>query len=163
VLQASSGTWFGSLNICRALARLSQGTEPNQLRAASESRPVLWPEDLRTTTLANAQELVLQAMATEVALVMDRVAGASDNQHQMKLRQVLANIMAWLERSAPEVIGTLPPERTLSYIEVTLFCLITHLEFRELLPTREYTKLTEFAQRFSQRASAETTKYVFDT
>jgi glutathione S-transferase len=164
VLLASSGTWFGSLNICRALVRLSESAERNQFSAASQSRRLIWPEHLHTAALANAQELVLQAMSTEVSLVMDRAAGGTgDNQHQQKLRRVLANIMAWLERNAPEALETLPPERALSYFEVTLFCLITHLEFRELLTTSEYTRLTDFAQRFSERASAETTKYVFDT
>jgi glutathione S-transferase len=164
VLQVNAETWFGSLNICRALARLSKSSQSDQPCAASASKLVIWPEDLQTTSLANAQELVLQAMATEVSLVMERAAGAaSDNQHQVKLRQVLANIMAWLEREATDLLTPLTPERSLSYFEVTLFCLLTHLEFRELLPTREYGRLTEFAQRFSERASAEATKYRFDT
>jgi glutathione S-transferase len=164
VLQASGGSWFGSLNICRALARLSASSQSNQPGAASESKLLIWPEDLQTPALANAQELVLQAMAAEVSLVMDRAAGgAGDNQHQVKLRQVLANIMAWLEREATDLLTPLPQERTLSYFEVTLFCLLTHLEFRELLPTREFRRLTEFTQRFSGRPSAESTKYRFDT
>src|SRR4051812_4635532 len=58
-LRTASTTWFGALNVCRELARVSQ----------REAR-ILWPEALEQPLLANMQELVTHAMATEVGLIM---------------------------------------------------------------------------------------------
>src|SRR5512142_2070054 len=55
VLRTPQAEWFGSLNACRELWR----------RSAHELR-VIWPETLQQPLLANAQELVVQAMSTEV-------------------------------------------------------------------------------------------------
>src|SRR5688572_707511 len=61
VLQTAEGEWFGALNICRALERQASA-------AGAEGRPrLVWPEDLDRPLTANAQELTLQAMASEVA------------------------------------------------------------------------------------------------
>ena len=46
--------------------------------------------------------------------------------------------------------------------EVTLFCLATHLDFREVLPTAGYANLTAFCAAFSARESAAATEYRFD-
>ncbi|MFP2923992.1 glutathione S-transferase N-terminal domain-containing protein [Pyxidicoccus sp. 3LG] len=152
-LLTSRGSWFGALNVCRELWR------------QSNPRPrVVWPEDLDTPLLANAQELVLHAMATEVNLVMGKLGGASEgNAYQAKMRKGLVGTMAWLEENASAVLAALPPQRDLSYLEVTLFCLVTHLEFREVLPTAPYAELNRFCQRFGERASARVTAYGFDT
>ena len=152
-LRTSRGVWFGALNICRELWR------------CSSPRPrVIWPEDFDDALLANAQELVLQAMATEVSLIMAGLGGISDsNAHHAKLRQGLANMMSWLEEHARPVLAALPPHRDLSFLEVTLFCLVTHLEFRGVLPTAAYTELNTFCQRFATRASSGETTYRFDT
>jgi glutathione S-transferase len=152
-LRTPQGVWFGSLNVCRELWR------------RSNPRPrVVWPEDLDTPVLANAQELVLQAMSTEVLLIMSRQGGASDGSaHQAKMRTSLLNMMSWLEENATSVLAALPPQRDLSYLEVTLFCLVTHLEFRDVLPTASYSALNEFCQRFATRASIGETPYRFDT
>ena len=152
-LKTSEGVWFGALNVCRALWRQS-ATRPR----------VVWPEDLDKPLLANAQELVLTAMATEVSLVMGKAGGASEgNAHHAKLRTALLNMMTWLEENAESLLAALPPERDLSYLEVSLFCLVTHLEFREVLPTAPYSALTRFCQRFATRASASATAFRFDT
>jgi hypothetical protein len=152
-LQAPRGVWFGALNVCRELWR------------QSSLRPhVIWPEDLAGPVLANAQELVLQAMATEVTLIMAKVGGASDSSaHHAKMRKALLNMMAWLEENANSALAALPPQRDLSYLEVTLFCLVTHLEFREVLPTAADSELNRFCQRFATRASVRETAYRFDT
>jgi len=152
-LQTPQGVWFGSLNVCRELWR------------RSSPRPrVVWPEDLDTPVLANAQELVLQAMSTEVSLIMAKLADAStSNAHNAKLRTSLVNMLSWLEEHASAMLAALPPERDLSYLEVTLFCLVTHLEFRDVLPTACYTELNKFCQRFATRASVLQTAYRFDT
>jgi hypothetical protein len=125
---------------------------------------VVWPEDLDTPLLANAQELVLQAMATEVTLIMSKAGGASeDSAHHAKMRTALVNMMAWLEEHAGSVLAALPPERDLSYLEVTLYCLVSHLEFRGVLPTAPYSELNAFCQRFATRASVSETAFRFDT
>ncbi len=152
-LQTPQGVWFGSLNVCRELWR------------RSSPRPrVVWPEDLDQPVLANAQELVLQAMSTEVTLIMSNLADASgDNAHNAKMRKALVNMMAWLEENARSVLAALPPHRDLSYLEVTLFCLVTHLEFRDVLPTASYSELKKFCQQFATRASASETPFRFGT
>ena len=152
-LQTGRGVWFGALNICRELSRQS-----------SRKPRTVWPEDLDQPVLANAQELVVHAMATEVALIMAKVSGVGDgNAHQAKMRQSLVNTMAWLEDNARQALDALPADRELSYLEVTLFCLVTHLEFRDVLPVSPYPNLNEFCQRFAARASADETRYRFDT
>ncbi len=152
-LKTPHGVWFGALNISRELWRQS-GRKLN----------VVWPEDLDAPVTANAQELVLQAMATEVSLVMAKVGGASEGgAHPVKLRASLLNMLAWLEENAEAALAALPPQRDLSYLEVTLFCLVQHLEFREVLPTAGYAALNRFCQRFATRASARETAFRFDT
>jgi glutathione S-transferase len=151
-LRAQDGVWFGALNICRELAR----------RSPSPPR-VVWPEQLETPLLANAQELVVQAMTTEVGLIMGKAAGATDeNTHHVKMRDSLRGSLAWLEQHLPEILAALPPSRTLSYLEICLFCLLTPLEFREILSVSGYERLSDFARRFGARASAVATPYHFD-
>jgi glutathione S-transferase len=152
-LQTSRGVWFGALNVCRELWRQS-----------SLKPRVVWPEDLEEPVLANAQEFVLQAMATEVALIMAKVTGADDSSaHSTKMRTSLLNMMSWLEENARSVLAALLPQRDLSFLEVSLFCLVTHLEFREVLLTDSYSELKTFCQQFATRASIGETPYRFDT
>lgn len=151
-LLTADGAWFGALNICRELSRQS-----------SAPLGVVWPEALTTPLLANTQELVVQAMSTEGALIMAKVAQQSpEGAHQSKLRTSLLNTMDWLERHAPEALAGLAADRGLSFLEVTLFCLVTHLEFRQVLPTAGYRRLTHFCDAFGARASAQCTTYHFD-
>jgi len=151
-LHTSRGAWFGALNICRELSRQSI----HRLRT-------IWPEDLDEPLLANAQELVVQAMATEVALIMAKVSGGEDgNAHQVKMRKSLVSTMSWLENNARHALGALPSDRDLSYLEVSLFCLVTHLEFRDVLPIGAYPNLNEFCRHFAARASTSETTYRFD-
>ena len=70
--------------------------------------------------------------------------------------------MRWLEANLGGVLEALPRERDFSYVEVTLFCLVTHLEFREVLPVSPYPALTAFCADFATRASAPATSYRFD-
>jgi glutathione S-transferase len=152
ILQTPRGVWFGALNISRELCR------------QSSSRPkAVWPEDFDQPLLANAQELVLQAMTTEVMLIMTRLAGTDEaSAHQVKMRQSLTNTMAWLERNAEKVLAELPSNRDLSYLEVTLYCLVQHLPFRGVLTVDAYAKLNEFCQRFASRDSVRETAYRLD-
>lgn len=150
-LQTVTGTWFGALNICRELSRLS-----------SERRVIAWPETLHGCVLANAQELTLQAMATEVNLIMNSVGGGvNGNAYQAKATTSLRNMLSWLEASAGEMLDRLP-RRDLSFLEVALFCLMEHLEFRKILPIDHYPALNGFRRDFASRASAVATAYKFD-
>jgi hypothetical protein len=45
---------------------------------------------------------------------------------------------------------------------VSLFCLIEHLQFREVLALDPYPQLRAFAQRFGERSSARATAFKFD-
>lgn len=152
IFESNDGAWFGALNICRELAR-----------RAPEPVHVVWPEALSDRVAANAQELVLQGMATEVGLIMRGAgAAASPSTYDDKARASLTNTLAWLDGSWPAALQTLPPERTLSFLEVTAFCFVTHLEFRSVTDTHRYRSLREFCQLYANRPSALATEYAFD-
>jgi hypothetical protein len=150
-LRTPDATWFGALNICRELARASE-------------RPlhIIWPEALEHPLLANMQELALHALSTEVALIMS-VSAASDAAHREKMTRSLANTLSWLDANVRPTLAALPPERDLSYLEVALFCLVAHLDFRKVLPAAPYLELTGFCQEFGARTSCRNTEYRFDT
>ncbi|HLV22303.1 MAG TPA: glutathione S-transferase N-terminal domain-containing protein [Polyangiaceae bacterium] len=152
ILRAPTGVWFGALNICRELARRT-----------ARDRAVVWPEDLTEPLLANAQELTLGAMATEVTLIMAKLAQPGDDGVALhKARQSLSNTLSWLDQNAREIVGQLPAERDLSTLEVTLYCLVTHLRFRQVLPMDPYVELDAFCVAFGGRSSARETEYRFD-
>jgi glutathione S-transferase len=159
-LRTQRGTWFGALNICRELTR------------CAARRPVtVWPEAHEHPLLANAQELTLHAMATAVTLIMQKVGGAHESAHGAKLQQSLVGSLAWLEANLEPALARLPVERDLSYLEVTLFCLVSHLEFREVLGPAgappagqpEYLALRRFSDGFAARPSAQATQYRYDS
>jgi glutathione S-transferase len=148
-LEAPEGVWFGSLNICRRFAR------GRSLRA-------VWPEDLTEPLSANAQELTLQTMSNAVTLILTTIAGSPNTVQAEKLRQSLTGSLAWLETHAAVAVATLPATRDVSFLEVTLFCLMAHLEFREVVPLSPYAELGRFRARFAERHSARATEYHFD-
>jgi hypothetical protein len=78
------------------------------------------------------------------------------------MTESLRRSLAWLEAHVADVLRALPAARDVSYLEVTLFCLLTHLPFREVLPTTGYAELSAFAEQFAARASAQATPYHFD-
>jgi glutathione S-transferase len=149
VLATPDGPLFGALNICREL-----------VRRAAQSVRVVWPEQSGARIAMNAQELVLQGMSTEVSLIMSGpqpAAGYAD-----KARRSLTNSLTWLEAHLPDVVRALPAERTLSFLEVSCFCFVTHLEFRQVLDISEYSSLRAFCQAYAGRKSARDTAYKFD-
>jgi glutathione S-transferase len=153
VLQVGGEAWFGAATICRVLARLS----PAQRR-------VVWPEAANVALVANAQELTLQAMSTEVTLVMSQLGDAgAGSAHAIKLRRSLVDSLLWLDRNVASALAALPADRDLSFLEVTLYCLITHLAFRDIAPVEPYPALCAFRSRFAERPSAVQTAYRFDT
>jgi glutathione S-transferase len=150
VLRADNDEWFGALNICRTLHRM-----------AKRERRVIWPEQLTTPLLANAQELTLQAMATGVELIMSRDTPTAGSAYATKRRASLENSLHWLEARIDAALSTLPA-RDLSYLEVTLYSLTRHLTFRDLVETASFPRLRAFCEVFEARPSAVATPFVFD-
>jgi glutathione S-transferase len=151
VLQTAEGTWFGASSICRALSR-----------RAPSGRLLVWPENLERPLSANVQELTLVALSTEVSVIMAQLAGADAGGNIDKLRRSLESTLSWLDEQIDPVLAALPSERQLSFLEVTAFCLVTHLSFRGILAITPYPKLVAFSERFGERASAQETPYRFD-
>ncbi len=151
-LRRGTSMLFGAENICRALADDAGG-----------SLRIVWPEQLREDVSRNAQELVWHAMAAQVQLVFGTVIGQlpADNIYFAKGRCGFEGALRWLDENAAAAIAALP-SRDLSLFEVTLFCLVEHLVFRNTLPVAPYPSLAGFVREFAQRASAERTAYRFD-
>ena len=105
----------------------------------------------------------MHAMATEVSLIMSKMAGhGQGGAHAEKMARSLENVLAWLDGNLSGVLEALPEDRDLSYLEASLYCLVTHLEFREVVPTSQYPALKSFSDRFGARSSAADTPYRFD-
>jgi glutathione S-transferase len=149
VLETADGPLFGALNICREL-----------VRRAVQSVRVVWPEQSSSRVAMNAQELVSQGMSSEVLLIMSGPQAAGG--YTDKARRSLTNSLGWLDANLPDVVRALPPERTLSFLEVSSFCFVTHLEFRQVLDISAYTNLRAFCQAYAGRKSARETAYKFD-
>ena len=151
-LRTSEGTWFGSLNVCRALTRLS-----------SRPRRLVWPEDLTEVVAANAQEVVTDAMGTGVIIITARLTGTTDESPPLRKPFArLAGALAWLETNLDGALAVQPPGGELSFLEVSAFCFITHLSFRGLGTLDAHPKLRAFVARFDTRPSAQATPYRFD-
>jgi Glutathione S-transferase, N-terminal domain len=151
-LRRGESLLFGSQNICRALAELS--------RPAAR---IAWPEDLRDDLSRNAHELVWHALSAQVQLVFGTIVAKlpADNVYFAKSRAGFESSLRWLDQHAAEILGALPA-RDLSLFEVSLFCLIEHIAFRESLPVAPYRALLRFSEGFAARASAQHTAYRFD-
>ena len=145
-LRTPEGDWYGALPVCREL-----------VRRASRPLRVVWPEDLRDPLQSNTQELVVHAMATGVNLVMNQ------SETPDKRNRSLEGTLVWLESHAPAALATLPTDRDLSFLEVTLYCLVRHLDFRKILPVARYARLSTFCLSLDDRASIRTTEFKFDT
>lgn len=147
-LVTADGVVFGALNSCRRLARLAK-TTPR----------IVWPEQLSSLVAANAQELTLQAMATEVTWVL--LQNDVESAYARKLTKALLGMLEWLDEHVVQARSELP-ECELSYFEAALFCLVEHLEFRNVTPLSPYPRLREFAGQWGQRQSARATPFRFD-
>ena len=152
-LRRGGSVLFGSENICRALAELSDG-KPR----------IVWPEELRGDVSRNAQELIATAMAMQVQLIYGVVINKlpADNTYFTKAKAGLEGAVRWLDTHLAEALAALPRERDLSLLEVTLFCLIEHIAFRTTLPLEPYPALLAFQRKFAERPSAKATPYRFD-
>lgn len=149
ILIDEHGPLFGTENICRELARRSRRAASCVLRGASSER-----------SIANAEELVLHVMNAEVNIIVAKLAGNAAV--PAKVTNSIENSLDHLDEQLDTLLGQLPVDRTFSFVEVALFCVVTHLPFRQVLDTSRWTRLTAFAQRFGERASARSTEYRFD-
>lgn len=147
ILVDARGSLFGLENICR------------ELRRRSLVANVILRGELAERVVANAEELILHAMASEVSLLMAKGEGRTTHS---KVEASLVNCLRYLDQQIDALLLVLPVERTVSFVEVALYCLLTHLTFRQLLDPRGYTRLVAFGETFGQRESARATAYYFD-
>jgi glutathione S-transferase len=68
----------------------------------------------------------------------------------------------WLETNLSAAMAALP-ERDLSYLEISLFCFLEHLEFREVMKLDRHPQISAFRNRFAARPSAVATQYRYDS
>ncbi|HKO52672.1 MAG TPA: glutathione S-transferase N-terminal domain-containing protein [Polyangiaceae bacterium] len=149
VLVDEQGPLFGIENICRALLR----------RSGKAATNIIMRGDLAERAIANAEELTLHVMSSEVSLLMAKAAG---NVAPPKAPQSLHNSLRYLDETLGSALAELPSDRLLSFLEVTLFCVVTHLEFREMADVSLFHALREFCLHFGERESAKATPYRFD-
>jgi hypothetical protein len=102
-------------------------------------------------------------MAAQVQLVLGTIVGKLPAEHVYfaKGRAGFEGALRWLDEHVEAALAALPP-RDLSLFEVTLFCLIEHLVFRQSLPVEPYPRLVQFARVFGERPAARATAYKFD-
>jgi glutathione S-transferase len=146
---------FGTENICRRLVEL----------AGRRGDPrVILGEDLRGDLHRNAQEMVWHAMAAQVQLVVGvRFSKLpTDNVLFAKGRRGLLGALGWLDAHVDDVLATLPADRALSLLEVSLFCLVEHVAFRPMVPAGDLVRLRGFADAYGARESARRTPYGLD-
>jgi glutathione S-transferase len=150
VLVTGDGPLFGTENICRELVRRSGCGAEVVLRGAVADRRV-----------ANAEELVLHAMSTEVSLIVAQLAGDA-RPAPAKLDRGLDGSLRYLDDHLHEALAALPAPRRLSFLEVAVFCLVTHLPFRKIRTVDDFPRLVEFCREFGARGGARATEYAFD-
>ncbi len=151
VLKRSGTAVFGTLNICRILAR----------EASAESK-FFWPDESRTALLMNAHEVLAHAMAAEVEVVMQEiVAKRPADAPSRKRRQSLVNCLLWLDQNLEDIRRQLPRHQ-LSLFEISLYCLVTHIPFRLAMNLAEMPALIEFEKSLGKRPSSKNTLYRYD-
>jgi glutathione S-transferase len=150
VLVDASGSLFGTENVCRELARRS-----------GKASSVVMRGDVADRVVANVEELTLNAMTSEVSLIMAKMAG-DPRLSPPKVSRSLENALRWLDDNVDAALATLPPARTLSFLEAALFSLVTHLPFRQVLDVSPWKRLGEHCARFGVREGARRTEYRFD-
>lgn len=150
ILVDDDGPLFGTENICRELAR-----------RAGRRGDVVLRGDTADRIVANAEELAAHAMATEVTLILAKLAGDA-RLAPPKIWCSLENSLRYLDDHLDRALAALAPARRVSFLEVAVFAVATHLPFRELMTVDGYPRLVEFCRRFGARDSARATAYAFD-
>ncbi|MER2565737.1 MAG: glutathione S-transferase N-terminal domain-containing protein [Myxococcaceae bacterium] len=154
-LHVGDSLLFGTDNICNRLVELAGRAEDPRLVRSGQ---------LTTDLLRSAQELVWHAMSVQVQLVIGvRITKLpAENAYFVKARLGLQGALKWLDERLDVVLAALPAPRDLSVFEVSLFCLVEHLEFRPMVPLDDVPKLRAFAKQFGERESAQLTPYRVD-
>jgi glutathione S-transferase len=154
ILRRGDASLFGALNICRTLAELVGATAQ-----------IEWPEDRSDDLARNAQELVWHAMAAQVQLIVGTVIGKlpADNIYFVKTRTGLEGSLRWLDANLAKVLATRRADPRLSIFEVSMFCLIEHVRWRETAAIDRCARLTAWASDYATRPSALATVYEADT
>lgn len=154
-LHVGDSLLFGTDNICNRLVELAGRAEDPRLVRSGQ---------LTTDLLRSAQELVWHAMSVQVQLVIGvRIAKLpAENAYFVKARLGLQGALKWLDERLDVVLAALPAPRDLSVFEVSLFCLVEHVEFRPMVPLEDVPKLRAFAKQFGERESAQLTPYRVD-
>lgn len=145
---------YGCENICRELVRRAEQSSHAPVRAVLRG-------DCTARVVANAEELTLHVMTSEVTLIMAKVAGNPDLA-PTKVRTSIERSLTWLDANVDSALAALPASRTVSFLEVSLFCLVEHLPFREVLDVTPYARLGAFRATFAERPSARATPFHFD-
>jgi glutathione S-transferase len=151
VLVDDQGALIGTENICRALVRRSSKAATTVLRG-----------DVNDRVVANVEELTLHVMAAEVTIITAKLVG-DDRPSSPKQLRSMENSLRYLDDNVDAVLAALPESRLLSFVEVALFCLVTHLPFREIMDVTPWKRLGDFCSRFGDRESARATPYRYDT
>src|SRR5690606_38224505 len=109
-------------------------------------------------------EMLRHAMAAQIQLIVGTMLGKlpPDNLYFVKGRAGFEGALGFLDENLPRVLAALPADRDLSFFEVSLFCLVEHLAFRQTLSIGPYPALADFARAYGQRPSAQETGYAFD-
>jgi glutathione S-transferase len=149
VLVDERGPLFGTENICHELL-------PRSSRAH-----VVMRGDVADRLVTNADEMVLHAMSSEVSLVMAASTGDA-RPAQPKVMRSMQNSLAWLDEHLAAVLAALPAGRALSFFEVALFCVATHIPFRKIMEVDRWANLVAFCEAFGRRESARATEYRYD-
>src|SRR6185503_6684780 len=127
-------------------------------RSGQAARTVL-RGDVADRLVANTEELVLHVMASEVTLIMAKFAGAA---LPPKVTASIENSLDFVDAHLDAALAALPADRLTSFLEVALFCVVTHLPWREVMDVSRWTSLGDFVRDFGQRDSARATEYRFD-
>jgi glutathione S-transferase len=150
ILVDDRGPLFGVENICCEVVRRSGRATEVVLRG-----------DVHDRVVANAEELTLHVMSAEVGLILAKVAGDAALAPPKASRSI-ENSLHYLDENVDAVLAAMPPARVLSFVEVALFCVVTHLPFREVMDVSPWARLGDFCRRFGERESARSTLYRFD-
>jgi hypothetical protein len=153
-LRRNGSLLLGALNICRAIAE-----------AADAQQRVVWPEQLHDDASRTAQELLWHCMSAQVQIVMGTVLGKLpvDNVFFVKTAAGLTGSLRWLEQHLDAVLRRLPVPRDLSVFEVSLLCLVEHLQFRPTVALTPYPGLVNFPRAFAVAPAMQRTAYRFDS
>ena len=133
ILVDERGPLFGTENICHEL-----------IRRSGRRKTIVMRGDVNERSIANAEELTLHAMSAEVSII---VAKQHASFVAPKIAPSIENSLRYLDQHLDGVLAALPEPRDLSFVEVALFCVVTHLPFRKVMDVAQWTRLVAPSRR----------------